>query len=121
MEPFDEALDRRIWSLSDQRLKWDREIANKRQTLPKEVQVLIEDLLERQREEDEQILDSAGDKMESFSEAEIDVLENRYAGIQTTSEQMAALSEQLRQTTPVQLERSVRLRAVEEEVKSLKA
>ncbi|EGN92014.1 hypothetical protein SERLA73DRAFT_191716, partial [Serpula lacrymans var. lacrymans S7.3] len=32
LEPFDEALDRHIWSLSEQRLKWDREIASERRT-----------------------------------------------------------------------------------------
>ncbi|OSX64701.1 hypothetical protein POSPLADRAFT_1120932, partial [Postia placenta MAD-698-R-SB12] len=30
VEPFDEGFDRHIWSLAEQSLKWDREIAEKR-------------------------------------------------------------------------------------------
>ena len=41
MEPFDEALDRHIWSLSDQRLKWDKEIAERRRTRPREIEALV--------------------------------------------------------------------------------
>lgn len=50
IEPFDEALDRHIWSLSDQRLKWDREIARTRTEKPKEVETMLQDLFDRQRE-----------------------------------------------------------------------
>jgi DnaJ-domain-containing protein 1 len=35
---FDEALDRHIWSLSDQRLKWHKEIAGYRRTRPEEIE-----------------------------------------------------------------------------------
>ncbi|KAF9233932.1 hypothetical protein BU15DRAFT_79630 [Melanogaster broomeanus] len=38
VEPFDEALDRHIWSLSDQRLKWNKEIAGRRRTRPEEIE-----------------------------------------------------------------------------------
>lgn len=44
MEPFDEALDRHIWSLSDQRLKWDREIGGHRRTRPTEVEAMIQEV-----------------------------------------------------------------------------
>lgn len=50
IEPFDEALDRHIWSLSDQRLKWDREIARTRAEKPKEVETMLQDLFDRQHE-----------------------------------------------------------------------
>ena len=49
-DQFDESLDRRVWSLSDQRLKWDLEIAKKRRTIPMEVENLMSDLLAKQRE-----------------------------------------------------------------------
>lgn len=49
-DQFDEALDRRVWSLSDQRLKWDLEIAKKRRGIPTEVENLMKDLLEKQKE-----------------------------------------------------------------------
>ncbi|EIN07591.1 hypothetical protein PUNSTDRAFT_69918 [Punctularia strigosozonata HHB-11173 SS5] len=48
-EPFDEALDRHIWSLADQRMKWQSEIANKRRLIPSQVSQLMSDLSERQR------------------------------------------------------------------------
>ena len=35
VEPFDGALNRHIWSLSDQRLKWDKDIAEHQRTRPK--------------------------------------------------------------------------------------
>lgn len=50
IEPFDEALDRHIWSLSDQRLKWDREIARTRTEKPQEVEAMLRDLFDRQYE-----------------------------------------------------------------------
>ena len=49
-ESFDEALDRHIWSLSDQRLKWDREIARTRTEKPREVETMLHDLFDRQQE-----------------------------------------------------------------------
>ena len=49
-DQFDESLDRRVWSLSDQRLKWDLEIAKKRRGIPHEVENLMGDLLEKQKE-----------------------------------------------------------------------
>ncbi|KAG6891142.1 hypothetical protein C0992_010130 [Termitomyces sp. T32_za158] len=48
-EPFDEALDRRIWSLADTRLQWQKRIAETRRTLPKELEGTILDLLNEQR------------------------------------------------------------------------
>ena len=36
-EPFDEALDRRIWSLADTRMQWLKRIAETRRKLPEEV------------------------------------------------------------------------------------
>lgn len=51
-DQFDEALDRRVWSLSDQRLKWDLEIALKRRNTPNDVETLVRDLLKSQQEAD---------------------------------------------------------------------
>ncbi|OAX33582.1 hypothetical protein K503DRAFT_700176 [Rhizopogon vinicolor AM-OR11-026] len=52
MEPFDEALDRHIWSLSDQRLKWDREIAGRRRTRPMEIEALVQEIYGQHRDVD---------------------------------------------------------------------
>ncbi|KAG5635427.1 hypothetical protein H0H81_011317 [Sphagnurus paluster] len=51
-EPFDEALDRRIWSLADTRLQWQKRIAETRRTLPQEIESSILDLLDQQRVSD---------------------------------------------------------------------
>jgi len=48
MEPFDEALDRETWSLYNQRLQWDLELATKRQRRPQEVVGLLGNLLKVQ-------------------------------------------------------------------------
>lgn len=53
IEPFDEGLDRHIWSLSDQRLQWNGEIARKRREKPREVHRLMKELLETQQAVDE--------------------------------------------------------------------
>ena len=54
MDPFDEGLDRLIWSLSDQSLQWDGEIATRRREKPREVHRLMKELIETQHEVDEQ-------------------------------------------------------------------
>lgn len=45
-EAFDEGLDRRIWSLSEQCLQWDVDIAKKRRERPQEVEKLLRDILQ---------------------------------------------------------------------------
>jgi hypothetical protein len=44
IEPFDEALDRETWSLYNQRLQWDLDLATKRRKRPQEVADLFESL-----------------------------------------------------------------------------
>ena len=44
VEPFDEALDRETWSLYNQRLQWDLDLATKRRNRPREVADLFERL-----------------------------------------------------------------------------
>ena len=52
MEPFDETLDRRIWSLADTRLQWHKRIAETRRTVPVETESTMKTLLEHHRELD---------------------------------------------------------------------
>jgi len=47
MEPFDESLDRMIWSLADNRLKWQKRIAETRRTVPQEIELAVGTLLEQ--------------------------------------------------------------------------
>jgi len=44
-EPFDEALDRRIWSLSVEKMQWDKELAERRREVPIQIESLLEDML----------------------------------------------------------------------------
>ena len=48
VEPFDEGLDRETWSLYNQRLQWDLELATKRRNRPREVANLLENLFKVQ-------------------------------------------------------------------------
>ncbi len=67
IEPFDEALDRETWSLYNQRLQWDLELATKRRKRPQEVVDVLEKLFQAQNaalggldppiEEDEELPD----------------------------------------------------------------
>ncbi len=52
MEPFDEGFDRHIWSLSDQSLRWDLQIARERRTKPEEIEKQMRELLASQAELD---------------------------------------------------------------------
>lgn len=49
MEPFDEALDRRIWSLAATRLQWQKRVSETRRKLPLEIEAMILELLEEQK------------------------------------------------------------------------
>ncbi|KDQ59385.1 hypothetical protein JAAARDRAFT_32946 [Jaapia argillacea MUCL 33604] len=118
MEPFDEGLDRRIWSLSDQRLKLDHDIGNKRRSTPKDVEKLMQELLKSQREVDDElaaaIVDANHDEL-----GNADVVDDRYPEMESTFRQTSALSEELSQAVPVQQERSKRIKNVDNEIKSL--
>lgn len=52
MEAFDEALDRRIWSLADTRLQWHKRISRTRREVPKEIQSRLSDLFSKCQAQD---------------------------------------------------------------------
>lgn len=52
MEAFDEALDRRIWSLADTRLQWHKRMAKTRREVPKEIRSRLSDLLNKSQAQD---------------------------------------------------------------------
>ena len=56
MDPFDESLDRRIWSLADTRLQWHKRIAETRRSVPAEIQSAVVDLLDRHKAIDATLL-----------------------------------------------------------------
>lgn len=60
-EPFDEGFDRHIWALSEQSLKWDKEIAEKRRTKPQEAEKLMKELLADRQALDELLAQDLAD------------------------------------------------------------
>ncbi|GJE94025.1 hypothetical protein PsYK624_101930 [Phanerochaete sordida] len=122
IEPFDEGLDRHIWSLSDQRLQWDGEIARKRREKPAEVQRLMQELLETQRAVDDAEAEeyAAVQADEGASAPAPDLPEEVYAQVEDTARRTFALVDELQQSVRLQHERSERLKVATAEVKNLK-
>lgn len=117
VEQFDEALDRRVWSLSDQRRKWDLEIAKKRRITPREVEGLIHDLVTRQREYD----DSAGALLEHPNmDVDDNNVDEAFEDTVKVHKDMLSLLEVLQRNVPAVLERSQRVKQVDKEIRTLK-
>ncbi|KXN87722.1 Peroxisomal biogenesis factor 6 [Leucoagaricus sp. SymC.cos] len=55
VEAFDEALDRRIWSLADTRLQWHKRMAKTRREVPTEIQTRVSTLFTKVQAQDETI------------------------------------------------------------------
>ncbi|THG98481.1 hypothetical protein EW026_g3712 [Hermanssonia centrifuga] len=119
IEPFDEGLDRHIWSLSDQSLQWDGEIAKKRREKPREVHRLMKELLETQQVVDEAETEEYAHVVEGDDEIEADMTE-AYNEAENVSRKTYAVAEELQQCVATQYERSERLKVVTAEVKALK-
>ena len=43
-------MDRRIWSLSEERIAWDKTLSQRRRDIPKQVEEMIRDLLQQETE-----------------------------------------------------------------------
>ncbi|KAI9568416.1 hypothetical protein HD554DRAFT_766247 [Boletus coccyginus] len=113
VEPFDEALDRHIWSLSDQRLKWDKEIADRRRSRPQDVEKLVTESLAQHHACDVEMLDE--------SEARVDVSVKQVdSELQHMLLNAVSLAPQLLQTIKSQRGRADRIKSVSAEVKALK-
>ena len=56
MEAFDETLDRRIWSLADNRIKWHTLIAERRRKVPTETEKTVTTLLGHHHKIDDEVL-----------------------------------------------------------------
>jgi len=119
-EPFDEGFDRHIWSLAEQSLKWDREIAEKRRHQPKEVEKLMESLLERQREVDQELAEEEVDDDEHMDDVQDDLHATTYENISEVAMKLNAITDELLQSVPLQAERAERVQVFEAEIKALK-
>jgi len=115
-EPYDEVLDRRIWTLSKEQIAWDRTLAERRSHTPREIERLVHDLLRRQRELERGLsdeYDSVGTKSSPkqspphFASAE--------QALATHSSSMS-LAAELKETLPSLLERTERALVVAKEM-----
>ncbi|KAF5374839.1 hypothetical protein D9758_000397 [Tetrapyrgos nigripes] len=116
IEQFDEALDRRVWSLADNRLAWHKEIANKRRTIPQEVERTLHKLFEQEKVEER---DSELQEDDSDEQMIEDYGPNQQADPTSGFHKTSAWAEELSQSIPSQQERSERFESVAEDVKRL--
>ncbi|KAG6865290.1 hypothetical protein C0991_003750 [Blastosporella zonata] len=120
-EPFDEALDRMIWSLADTRLQWQKRIAETRRTIPQEFEATVLDLFDQQRAVDaEATVAFHGKFMDDMEPENIDEIMPRHSHIEEGFHKTVALGEELDQTTVSQEERAQRALVATGEVKALK-
>ncbi|KAF8921587.1 hypothetical protein CPB85DRAFT_1271499 [Mucidula mucida] len=117
MEPFDEALDRQIWSLADSRLGWHKSLAETRRTVPREIEAALAALQAQQSTSFSEDMDVD----EAIPEVELSVgdavLAERYAKIEDGLLKATAVSSELDQLIPSQTERSQRFENVSADVK----
>jgi len=117
MEAFDETLDRRIWSLADNRIKWHTLIAERRRLVPIETERTVTTLLGHHHNLDDDALPALLDAEEEIAYMQDDVQTKRIE--QTLLETSAAVTE-LDQIISREYERVNRVKIVTTEVKSLK-
>jgi len=119
MDPFDETLDRRIWSLADTRLQWHKRIAATRRTVPTEIESTLSTLLERHRELDAALLPVGSEEIpEEEPTTEEETL--RRQRVEQALQNTSALANELDQTVSRQQERGDRIKVIAMEVKTLK-
>ncbi|KAL1947475.1 hypothetical protein VTO73DRAFT_14436 [Trametes versicolor] len=120
MEPFDEGFDRHIWSLSDQSLRWDLQIARERRTKPEEIERQMRELLASQAELDAEEAAALAEVGEQHVQVPDEIPAEAHQRIEDVASQTFALIEELKQAVPVQQERSERVKTVADEIKALK-
>ncbi|KAI8998973.1 hypothetical protein BD414DRAFT_454287 [Trametes punicea] len=120
MEPFDEGFDRHIWSLSDQSLRWDLQIAKERRSKPEEIEKQMRELLASQAELDAEEAAALDEVAEEDAQVEEDIPPAVRQRIEEVASQTFAIVEELTQAVPVQLERSERVKTVADEIKAMR-
>jgi len=122
-EPFDEALDRRIWSLADTRLQWQKRIAETRRTLPQEIATAVLDLFDQHHTTDREEMVTFREGTTGVEDAELEQNNDalpRYSQMEERFQKTLAIGEELHQMMASQEERAERMRTVTGEVKALK-
>lgn len=120
IEPFDESLDRRIWSLADTRLQWHKKIAETRRKVPIDIENSLTTVFKEDRATAAEEL--AIEEEEYLAEQEVadEPLPN-YPEVEEGFQKILALGEQLDQGIKTQDERITRSRDVAREIKELKS
>jgi len=95
-EPFDEILDRRIWSLNAERIAWDKTLSDRRRNGPLQVQALVEEFLAAQ---DDATQTHPLDPSEVFEERSENGLP--LASVIATHKATASLAQNLNDTIPL--------------------
>ncbi|CAK5284295.1 unnamed protein product, partial [Mycena citricolor] len=116
-EPFDEALDRKIWTLAGSRLEWHQKIAKQRRETP----LTLANALQEQIKEREQ-LDQEFDAEDPLQDMDVDEPSEgpKLEVDETVLGRILAVTGELDQIIPLQRERSERSRTVEAEIKALR-
>jgi len=116
MEAFDETLDRRIWSLADNRIKWHTLIAERRRKVPTETERTVATLLGHHHKlDDDALLALSADAEEEPTQDDIEMKRIEQILLETSA---AAI--ELDQIISREHERGNRVKLVTTEVKSLK-
>jgi len=116
-EPFDEALDRRIWSLSEERIHWDKCLADRRRRTPADVQRLMEDLVKRQQSAE--YIPSIEEETNEVDMNEVVVSPEQQERTTKTYEGLLSNISELNERIPNLVERADRARKVADEVANL--
>ncbi|KAJ7169076.1 hypothetical protein C8R43DRAFT_982175 [Mycena crocata] len=113
-EPFDEALDRRVWSLASTRMQWHVKTAEKRRGAPLDLVNTIQELLTEHERLDAELSDAVSDAEEDSIEGPEFNLDQEVLG------EISAVTGELNQIISTQHERAERSRIVEAEYRALK-
>jgi len=111
-------LDRRIWSLADNRIKWHTLIAERRRTVPIETERTVATLLGHHDNLDDDALPALSADAEEKPTHEQDDIEMK--GFELTLLETSAAAIELDQIISREHERGNRVKVVTTEVKSLK-
>ncbi|KAF9451244.1 hypothetical protein P691DRAFT_797119 [Macrolepiota fuliginosa MF-IS2] len=118
MEAFDEALDRRIWSLADTRLQWHKRMGKTRREAPKEIQSRLSDLFNKGQVQDHEIseINNAMSDDDELANDSVPLSLEAIEEFQMTT----AITEELDQNVPSQQGRVQRVEEATSQLKSLK-
>ncbi|KZV61878.1 hypothetical protein PENSPDRAFT_642897 [Peniophora sp. CONT] len=117
-EPFDEALDKKIWALHTERITRDLDLAKKRRTRPREIEGMLSDMLRQRRvaAEKDHDLDEDDDWVPEDNALDERALKEAAKVVSKSS----ALAEELDKAVGKDRERLQRVQAVEKDLRSRK-